>query len=390
MRTQFGTMPVPRSGPTTLAIQASRSCDWLMVRQNPDGSWGSGTALDRLISTCHVMMTLTCAGIPIDSRPLTKALAWLTSKSPQEHNNSYWILGPLGSVPGVSPELSEREVRRLEQVLRTGAKPNPDQLVEAFYLRALRATGVSGDRTVRRQALKFILDTYHPDTGWNSRADSTTDGYAALNAFAPSKAADVRPSVEAFLRRHAERKGDQLSWGNPIQTSYTIMNVVDSDLIDSEDVRTMVSAAVRGLLSSCQDELYWDGEPPYGGKGDLKSVDFPTAVVTRALLAVNSILDPAFQADIAGHRLFMAQERLRRRGVAATSLLGILAGAALTPFDEALVAWAASFASWDVERSLSVAGTILGILMGGLALAIALAPESTRLVTSRVRRKMRF
>ena len=390
MRPQFGTMPTPRTASPALAVLASSSCDWLAGRQNPDGSWGSGAALDRLISTCHVTMTLMCAGFSPQSAPLVKARNWLTSRTSAKHNNSYWILGPLARFPGVERSTLEREVRRLEQVLRSGAKPNPDQLVEAFYLRALEATGMTGDLAVVRKCQKYIVDGYTPEHGWSSRADTTTDGYSAVLAFAPDKAAEIRSEVEAFLGRHADWNGDRLRWGSLISTSYTIMNVVGSDLIDAPAVQKMILAAVRGLEEACRHDCYWDSEAPYGGSGDLKSVDYPTAVVVRALLAVSSTGDPAFQTHVVSQRLMVAQQRARVRGIVSASLLAALFATSLTPFDEFAVAWLGTHSSWDVGRTLSAVGSVLSFLMGALALVVAFAPEWTRILTSRIRRAMRF
>lgn len=390
LRPQFGTMLVPRGPSPGLSVLASSSCDWLTGRQNRDGSWGSGAALDRLISTCHVTMTLICAGFSPQSAPLEKAAGWLAARGAAKHNNSYWILGPLAAFPGVDPEILEREVRKLEQVLRTGAKPNPDQLVEAFYLRALQATGLKGDPKVVRQSLKYILDHYSPDLGWSSRADTTTDGYAALQAFAPAEAARIRPEVEIFLTRHAQRTGTVLHWGNNISTGYTVMNIVGSDLIESPAVREMSRAAVAWLEASCMDDCYWVSDAPYGGTGDLKSVDYPTAVAVRAILAASSVGDPAYQTHVTSHRLRTSQARARFRGLVSAALLAALVATAFTPVDEAAVKWLSSYSTWDVERTLSAIGAIVGLILAVIALLIELMPEWTRFVTSRLRRMLRF
>ena len=367
---------------------ASSSCDWLVGRQNRDGSWGSGAALDRLISTCHVTMTLMCAGFSAESAPLKKARGWLTSRDAAKHNNSYWILGPLAAFPGVDSELLAREIRRVEQVLRTGAKPNPDQLVEAFYLRALETTGVDGHSEVVGQALEYILNRYDSENGWFSRADTTTDGYCALHAFAPDEAKRIRTEVEMFLGRHAGRNGDTLHWGSIISTSYTVMNIVSSDLIESPAMREMLASAVRGLEAACRDDCYWDSDAPYGGAGDLKSVDYPTAVAVRALIAASSVGDPGFQTHIMAYRLGKAQRQARLRGLICTTLLAVLVWVALTPVDETAVAWLGTVLAGNVERVLSTAGALLSLLLAALALVVGLAPEWTRFLISRLRRAL--
>lgn len=383
-RPQFCAMPQPVQGLSPRLAGVADSCQWLVSQQKFDGSWGDGQALDKLVCTNHVTMTLLVAGFSAESNPVKKAVAWLTGSAAHNHTNSYWILGPLAGLDRVPASVKERELRMLEQILKSGAKPHADQLVEAYYLRALNAAGLAAKDGCDDWALNEIIRFYDPAKGWFNRVDSTTDGYAALFEFAPEKAAELREAVEQFVIVRAQADGEGVIWGSQISTAYSLMNIVSTDLIENDMIRDLVMRAAAALEATRQSDRSWNiSSRPYGGAGDLVSREYPTAVMTRALMAAESVIDTSYLGNLAGGRVEYVRARLRRRARFLWATLALFILAFVTSWDE--TAWSFLIeGSWLAETWRWLAG-IFGVLAALFGFWARFEPERARELWRRVR-----
>lgn len=289
---QFCTTPQLRQQPGPRAFAIADIALWLQGRQNLDGSWGGSGMLDRVVATNHATMALMAAGFPEQHPTIQAARRWMTSSTVQRHNNSYWVLGALAAFEVKPNAENQTQITALENILKSGAKPHPNQLVEAFYLRVLSAAQLAGDAQTKTSALEFIKRNYTSGSGWFSRADSTSDGYAALYEFDQAESARIRSEILEFLTRSAHQGAGASTWGAPISTAYTVMNIVSTDLIDDPRMSPLVEAAVNGIAAS--QKQWKDATKPFGGDGDISSPEYPTAVMCRAMIAALSVVDPDY------------------------------------------------------------------------------------------------
>jgi hypothetical protein len=147
--------------------------------------------------------------------------------------------------------------------------------------------------------------------------------------------------------------------------------------------------AVRWLVSVCIDGVSWTSKAPYGGEGDLKSREYPTAVVVRALLAAVSLDDPDYQATIADHRALTATKRAKRQRrwlMVAVAALLIAIG---TRFDE--IAWDQVQTLFQGHASglLTTVGVVGGVPLALLGLYASVYPDDARYAWQRMQRRVR-
>lgn len=359
------------------------SLNLLAARQNRDGSWGKHSALDKLIATCHATMTLLAAGVSTSERVIEKARRWLCAPNTGQHNNSYWTLGPLAAMAEYHPEVVpaiQRETAKLCAAIDSGAQPHPDQYAQAFYLSIVKAVpSISSEQTIRRY-IEAIRSNWNREKGWAQRADTTTGCYAILRRFDRAFADEIQADVVRLVDRWADRPElNYTRWRNPISTAYTVMNSVESGLIHAPEIRNRVDEAVAWLVASRDGRGVWVSDVPFGGTGDIKSPDYPTAVITRSLLAHLSVETPDVQAAVLAHGLAKARAKLRRQrlwliGLGLTSL--VLGGALVGP------------AFWGSLLTLNVALVFAGIGVFFRLLAWAFPDARERLVVWLKRRMM--
>lgn len=339
----------------------------LLKSQNLDGSWGNDNTLDRLVTTCHVMMFLVAAGASPSSRAFTSGTKWLTSEEVLEHNNSYWLIGPLGAIPGQHRVIVEQQFEKLRAYIETHSTLHPNQSFEAFYLHAARAAQVEIDDDFRRKCVAWIKSIYNKERGWTGHPATTVGCYVVLSYEDPKFATSIRPQVIKLLKGWAASEDhNRISWGSPIVTAYCIMNIAESDLFDDLDVRELFEKAVAHLLH-VRDGLHWRSAMPYGGTGDIKSLEYPTAAVGRALVASLLVTDVAgARASISAAYVAALEAKLFQwRWVWFTTIMSIGAFSIYRnwqAFPESLAAvWV-----WLVENWATCA-TIIGLVVGVIA-----------------------
>jgi hypothetical protein len=285
--------PVPIKEDRGLVSQIVHTRKLLLKTQKRNGSWGSEGTLDHLVSTCHTLMFLIAAGASPNSRAVKKAARWLQSKDVLDHNNSYWSIGPLGNLSKEHQTVVEAQFAKLQTFIDGRARINPLQSFESFYLHSALATGYSIESSFRDKCVQTIKSEYDKDRGWHNSPATTTGCYVAIRNYDARFASTIRPQVVRQLKSWATVVDpEQVNWGSPILTAYCVMNLVESDLLLDHELLALFGKAVKYLVKS-RGRKYWTSANPYGGSGDIKSPEYPTAAVGRALVAALLLDDPA-------------------------------------------------------------------------------------------------
>ena len=362
--TRFAIAPAPVFDEHPVVAPIVDGIELLAARQQSDGSWGRGSALDKLITTCHSTMALVAGGFSISEKELDRARQWLCSPTTAQHNNSYWILGPLSAWFGTNEDANgavRHEIEKLRVAIENEAQPHPDQYIQYFYLRIVEALPELREESAVLRYTETLRGKWSRDYGWARRPDTTTVCYAVLQTFDEAFAASIRHDVIRLLDTWAAHPEPQYTvWRNPISTAYTIMNLVESGLIHDANVKKQADEAIAWLIAVRGADGLWSSDSPYGGTGDIKSREYPTAAVLRSLIAYASAYMPSAQASISAARLlrYRAKLKQRRRWIAA---LGAVTSALLMlEFGSAV--WHAASSLVQVE-TLGIILAVVGIVL---------------------------
>lgn len=362
-RQRFAVAPQSVGAPHPLIPVIVSSLERLAARQNRDGSWGRGAVLDRLICTCHVTMALQAGGYGLTHPTLVAAKQWLCSPEADNHNNSYWIAGPLAAWAATDPHVAQLVGRKLDVLsvaIEGHAQPHPDQFMQYFYINLAFGLPEPRDMRTLSRFADQIKAMWNPSDGIAHRADTTSVAFAALEKIDPAFAAEIRADVVRLMQSWAHNAGSsQAYWRNPVSTAYTIMNWAESSLSEQLALNWVVEQSVSWLQARQRPDGLWESDMPYGGQGDITSLDYPTAAIVRALIAYASTKTYNIQAAIADVRLARSRQRLWRQQRTMSLLvllIVILIGILLGPPLYALLA------QWVGAQAANILA-ILGVLI---------------------------
>jgi hypothetical protein len=296
------------------AVVVYKALRWLEKRQNRDGSWGKGSALDRIIATCHALMALLSCGYPSDHKAIVRGINWLTKGDVNQHLWSFWRIGPMLKLPGYEKYI-ENDLKRIKELINGHTAPHPDFLPQIFLLKVMLLLGRTKDDPEVQRYLKMVLDEWNEEICWRNRSDTTSHALAIINEFDfPNKERVVSASKRLIRLKASEIGPNHLCWeGRGTSTAYVIMNFIDSGFRDDPDLTPLMAKAVNWLADKQQPEGNWDIEiPPFGGTGDITSPDYYTAVIVRSIVAFNCARNPNFLLEVMWLKCYqLAKERQR-------------------------------------------------------------------------------
>lgn len=347
-----------------------RGLKWLEARQNRNGSWGQGKALDRVIATCHAIMTLLAAGYPANHATVQKGIDWLNQGEDHKHMWVLWRIGPMLNIPKYKEQV-ERDLARLKEYWSASTAPHPDQLLELTILKVLLYMGRDKEDKEVQYYLQSILDKRTEDTGWRNRADTTANALSIISHFDfPDKRHIIDASLKFIQLKASEIDRDRISWeGLGTSTSYVVMNLVESNLSEERSVAGLIEKAVNWLLGRQHKAGYWEPEdPPYGGTGDITSPDYYTAAILRGIIAFNASRNPYFQVEL----MWCRQDEYGKQVVGYRRLF-LLSFCLATGF--------ALYFLWHYVDFFQSLFTLAGAtIVGGIAGALALIEGTTRVI----------
>jgi len=276
-----------------------KSIRWLLRRQHRDGSWGTGSGLDRVISTTHAAMALLDAGFPPAHPALEKAVRWMTVGKGSHHQWYVWRIGPLIRIPEYR-SLVESDLMDMDDLVKKRAGPHRDQILPLFQLNCLKLL----DRWSREDSkvneyVKAILGQWSEEECWRNRPETTSHALALLEDFDfPDKKRIYELGIDLVVAKANVEANLHANWGGRVVcTCFVIFNIAESSLHENEQLSDLMGKAVRWLRRKCNAKGYWDSEePPFGG--DVESREYVTSAAIRALIAYNSLSNFFFPLEI--------------------------------------------------------------------------------------------
>lgn len=303
------------STPTASGRCVAQSVDWLLDTQDRAGFWGSDALLDRVIATCHAVMTLQACGFPATERPVKDGVRWLCGDEANKHLWIVWRYGPLSGVPS-REEVVRQDIARLRRLVAAGSSPHPEQVIELNLLKLIHLgyTQPIGDE--KQRLLTAVLQRYTDADAWFGRADTTSHALAVLNGLNFPDKQSVMAQGISLIARSARVTGPHAVWQeSTTSTAYTIMNLAEAEFLGAErSLVDLCSKACSWLEYEHDQTATWRGDPPYGGTGDITNPAYFIAVAARAILAMRSYERPEFLADVWWWLWRIQRERAEQQG----------------------------------------------------------------------------
>lgn len=273
------------------------SLQWLRKRQNRDGSWGKkDNTLDKIITTSHVIMSFLAAGYPSELKFIQKGINWLTDGECSTHDYCFWRIGPLLNIEKYSG-IIEHDINLMEQYHEEGIKPDPEQIIELFFLNVLKI--LNREKLLQRQRLiNFIIKEWKEKGCWYNRATTTSFALSVLGEENLQDRKEIIEKSKELIRSKANDKGNSANWeGKITSTSYVIINITESWLKSDKILYDLCDKAVNWIINQQKGQSFWPSEePPYGGK--ITSNEYSTALAIRALISFESTQKLFFPIEI--------------------------------------------------------------------------------------------
>lgn len=277
----------------------AHTIDRISRSRNEARLWGGPDALDELITTTHVVMTLMASGYQPSSALLAPAFDYLFGLDTSRNSTFYWRSGPLLNVPGYEATV-EHDMRYIAR-LRERAGGNPHYPAPFFLLKLARFSdsklhGVNVDEVV-----DWILGEWTETDCWYGRTSITSMGLALLADLVDVPPRIIARSTEFLLEScHSDKQGRYCFSDNLIDDCFTIYNLYerhDSLQVLPPELFESLARCADGILNSQGDDYLWHSSPPFGGTVD--SPLYGTAVAVRALIAQQLATSGTFEIELA-------------------------------------------------------------------------------------------
>ncbi|MDT0390620.1 hypothetical protein [Streptomyces dubilierae] len=269
----------------------------MLGSQNPDGTWGGPDGLDRLITTCHVTMTLMAVGVAPDSDILTRSLRYLADLDTERHTTFYWRSGPLLNVRGYE-RIVQSDIEHIAR-FKYRAGGNPNYPAPFFLLKLIRfAEGLSIPIEVG-EVVDWIIGEWDCRQCWYDRTSITSMGLALL-ADLDLVADNVMERACEYLLENFDAKERARFSDNIVDDAFTVYNLFERYDVLKEIVPRELWAALgecaKGFVSALSS--FSPTPPPFGGSVD--SREYATSVLSRAIMAHRLAEDGSlFEAELA-------------------------------------------------------------------------------------------
>lgn len=328
-------VPLARIESTTPEARiVRRGLQWLTGRQNADGSWGTGTLIQRVVCTCQAILTLVAAGLSLDCQDIALGLRWLLGDEVENADNRYQRAAPLISC-GRFKE-AEEDLNDIRSFIREGGfGPFPSFSLQMFLYRCLVVAGMSSAaEEVRALANQIVLDQ-DDDGGWRKGKKSivsTAFGLWALTTVRDSTLREREDKALEYILDKVAWKRDpvavQASWdSNVASTAYVMMDLLASGLQSLPKVEDVLVAAKNYIVLRQEADGGWPRQnPPFGG--EVQNREYFAAVALRGLISFYRALRDDFLDQV--HLDWIVSERsecraMKGRYVRRTRIFGLIA-----------------------------------------------------------------
>ncbi|MFB1298609.1 hypothetical protein ACAG24_024165 [Mycobacterium sp. pW049] len=294
-----GTAPTVK--PNDVSGLVAESVIHLLASCNDDGTWGGPDALDQLITTCHVLMTLMAVGIEPTSPAVAPGLNYLHDIDADRYTTFYWRSGPLLGVDAFSDAVAH-DVRFLMQHLdRSGGTPKYP--APFFLLKLLLFNETAQDAVQPGQIddlVGWLLAQWREDTCWNDRPSLSSMGLALLIDDERMPAAIVERTTSYLIEKFAARVDSRDGFSdNIIDDAYVVYNFYErwSSIggLLPEELTERLERCALGLVEPLRRRL--PTPPPFGGAVD--SWQYSTAILIRAVSSYEVVRDRQFDLRLA-------------------------------------------------------------------------------------------
>jgi hypothetical protein len=173
-------------------------------------------------------------------------------------------------------------------------------MLQITVLKILKMQGKRSDDPEVQKFLKLILDECEVEQCWRNRADTTSQAIAVIKDYDFPNKSEMLAASRRFLKLKASENGpNRINWGLGTSTSYTIMNMVESNFLEDSDLQLLTAKAVNWLVDKQQLDGWWIDEiPPYGGEQNIISPDYYTGAIVRGIIAYNCTINPDFPLEV--------------------------------------------------------------------------------------------
>lgn len=272
------------------AAKVANAVQWLISKQNPDGTWGdSYKELDKFITTSHTTMALLSIGVPSDSDLLSNAFAYLKRLTHNEIITFFWRAGVFLNIPGYS-NLINSDMEWIWKNIKRGVGNHPDYPVPFFLLKLFRfsheAPAVSFSQS---DVLDWILNEWDDDICWYDRSSITSMALSLIYDLDFKNRDNIVAKAKNYLMKRFNRKAGIATFsGHILEDSYLVFNLCENDYILSsgnDDLSLLVAEVVDSILLQSVESTYWTGKAPFGGETEIGQSIYPTAVIIRAIIS---------------------------------------------------------------------------------------------------------
>lgn len=275
----------PSLVPRTLPPDINAAVDWLISRQQADGSW---TDLSLTVGRDTAEAVTALQLFPSAATQFQAGMTWLQSSTTA--NNDYLVrrIEATSRAGGEISSLVQEVVSRANSDGGWGSGRNfiSNSTDTALVLRTLATVGYS-DQMVTGRAIAYLKGTQNGDGGWsgddtNSTIQPTAAALVAFNAYRASH--DLGSNLSRAVSFLAQKQNPDGGFGNSPSTVYDSALAVMA-LQDAGADTVPIARGVSYLLEQQSDNGSWSDSP------------FQTALAVRAVWLGSVAADLSVQQD---------------------------------------------------------------------------------------------
>ncbi len=279
----------------------TKGVHWLISQQNRDGSWGvdSEQDIDRLVATCQATTLLLDIGCSPTSKPLQKAIKYLTDERWGDYavgnTTSYWRIEPLSRLAFRDKQIMDICKMELAQLLRSVREGRAHGHTFTLPLFALKSYYLLGEQLnqvdIDLITEKAVTSSWKgSDTCFSDRADMASMAIAWMGRHKWSgRIASQRRAIMNSCKRYLIAKQNSnetgTSWeaAHVVRTAFICINIAETPQWDPQ-LSVLMPGASQFLLTTQTKKGYW--QPRIGERSPvIKSREYYTAVALRGLAA---------------------------------------------------------------------------------------------------------